>query len=135
MTDLNRIVIIGRLTKDAEMKYTNTGTAVMNLSIANNEGIKKGETWEDYANFFDVTVWGKTAESLSKFLLKGKQIAIEGRLHQDRWDDQDGTKRYRVKINASSIQLLGGGKKEEGTAPAQEPAVNDYKFEDDTIPF
>jgi single-strand DNA-binding protein len=142
MQDLNTITIIGRLTKDAKVEYTQGGTALCNISIASNESQKDGDNWKDYANFFDVTVWGKQAEGLAQYLTKGKQIAVEGKLHQDRWES-DGQKHSRVKITAQSIQLLGGGKKEDAPAAAQQsapaqqstPAASDDTFPDDTIPF
>lgn len=107
MNDINNVVLVGRLTRDADLKYTNTGTAVTKLSLANNRSVKKGETWEDEANFFDLVLWGKTGESLNPYLIKGKQISVEGELHQNRWE-QDGQSRSKVEIKVRTIQLLGG---------------------------
>ena len=128
MKDVNSVALVGRLTRDAELKYTQSGTALINLGIANNYSVKKGETWEDEVSFFDGTLWGKLAESLAQYLLKGKQIAITGEIRQQRWE-KDGQNRSKVVININTIQLLGG--KSEGsessaptnpTAPtAQEP--------------
>jgi single-strand DNA-binding protein len=108
MSDLNRVILIGRLTRDAELKYTASGQAVGNFSIAVDRRIKSGDGWVNEANFFDVTLWGKTAESLGKYLVKGKQVAIDGELRQDRWE-QDGQNRQKVVIVAQNVQLLGGG--------------------------
>ncbi len=108
MANLNHVVLIGRLTRDAELKYTNTGLAVSKLSIAVNRRKRSGDQWVDEANYFDITVWGKTAENLNQYLLKGKEIAVEGELRQDRWE-QDGQTRSKVEIVATNIQLLGGG--------------------------
>jgi single-strand DNA-binding protein len=134
-TDINHVVIVGRLTRDAELKFTNNGTPVCKFSIANNQRRKKEDQWVDEAHFFDVALWGKQAESLNPYLKKGKQICMEGQLRQDRWE-QNGQARSRVEINASNVQLLGGaprgGEKTE-VPDSPEPAAGD-KFEDD-IPF
>ena len=109
MADVNRVIEIGHLTRDEELKYTPGGMAIGNLSIAVNRRIKKGQEWIDEANFFDVVVFGKQAESLQRFLTKGKQVAVDGFLKQERWQDQQtGQNRSAVKIIANDIQLLGG---------------------------
>jgi single-strand DNA-binding protein len=107
MADINRVILVGRLTRNAELKYTNSGSAVSRFGIAVNQRRKKDDQWVDEASFFDVVVWGKTAESLNQYLLKGKQIGVEGQLRQDRWE-QDGQSRSKVEIVATNIQLLGG---------------------------
>jgi single-strand DNA-binding protein len=108
MIDLNRVVLIGRLTRDAELKYTANGQAVCKFSIAVNRRKKNGEQWVDEANFFDVVVWGRQGESLNQYLVKGKQVGIDGELRQDRWE-QDGQNRSKVEVVVNNIQLLGGG--------------------------
>ena len=108
MADINRVVIVGRLTRDAELKYTSGGTAVSKLGIAVNKRKKVGEEWVEQASFFDVTLWGKMAEGLNTYLIKGKQIAVEGELEQERWES-DGKTHSKVTITASNVQLLGGG--------------------------
>jgi single-strand DNA-binding protein len=110
MTDLNHVVLIGRLTRDIDEKafaYLPSGQARMNVSIAVNRSRKNGDQWVDEVNYFDVTIWGKQAENLKKFLSKGKQIAVDGSLRQDRWE-KDGQKFSRVTITANNVQLLGG---------------------------
>jgi len=109
-SDLNSISLVGRLTKDAELKFTNSGTAVAELGIAVNESVKRGDVWEDEASFFNCQLWGKRAESLAQYLTKGTRIAIDGRLKQSRWE-VEGQKRSSVGIKIGSIQLLGDGKK------------------------
>lgn len=108
MADINRVTIIGHLTRDEELKYTPGGMAIGNVSIAINRRVKKGQEWVDEANYFDVVIFGKQAESLKKFLTKGKQIAVDGFLKQERWTDQNGQNRSAVKIIANDVQLLGG---------------------------
>jgi single-strand DNA-binding protein len=113
MSDINKCFLIGRLTRDAELKYTATGKPISKFTIAVNEKRKDGDDWVDEASFFDINLWGKQAESLNQYLVKGKQVAIEGKLKQDRWE-QDGMNRSRVLIEAAAIQLLGDSKKQEG---------------------
>ena len=107
MADLNHVVLIGRLTRDAELKYTPGGQAVCKFSIAVNRRRKNGDQWEDEANFFDIVVWGKQGESLNQYLVKGKMVGVDGELRQDRWQ-QDGQNRSKVEIVANYLQLLGG---------------------------
>ncbi|MDR1898464.1 MAG: single-stranded DNA-binding protein [Treponema sp.] len=113
MADLNHVTIIGRLTRNAELKYISSGQAVCKFSIASNYRKKEGDQWKDEANFFDIVLWGRQGESLNQYLVKGKMVGIEGELRQDRWQ-QDGQNRSKVEIVANNIQLLsssntGGG--------------------------
>ncbi|GMO46820.1 MAG: hypothetical protein Ta2B_28560 [Termitinemataceae bacterium] len=108
MIDINHVMLIGRLTRDAEYKVLPSGQAVCNFSIAVNRRRKVGEQWEDEAYYFDIVLWGKQADSLNKYLVKGKQIGIDGELRQDRWQ-QDGQNRSKVVVSANNVQLLGGG--------------------------
>ena len=125
MTDLNSVIEIGRLTRDIserDFSYTTAGKARLNLSIAVNRSEKRGGEWADKVSFFDVTVWGKTAENIRPYLHKGKQIAVEGYLDQQRWE-KDGQKYSKVCIIADSVQLLGGNENGQQSAPqAQQPA-------------
>jgi single-strand DNA-binding protein len=108
MMDINHVVLVGRLTRDAEFKVLPSGQTVCNFSIAINRRKKVGDQWEDEANYFDIVLWGKQADSLNRYLVKGKQIGIDGELRQDRWQ-QDGQNRSKVVVSANNIQLLGGG--------------------------
>lgn len=105
-SDINSVVILGRLTRDAELRYLNSGTAVASISIAVNRSKKDGDQWISEANFFDVSYFGKGAEGIKPYLTKGTQIAVQGSLRQDRWE-KDGQKFSRVNILADSIELLG----------------------------
>lgn len=107
MADVNNVTIIGRLTRDAELKYTAGGFAIASLAIAVNRRKKDGDQWVEEVSFFDVTLYGKSAESLKQYLVKGKQIAVVGELRQDRWE-KDGQKFSKVIIAANNVQLLGG---------------------------
>ena len=106
MADINRTILIGRLTRDAEVSYTPGGMAIAKMSIAVNRSVKGSDgKWMDEANYFDVQLFGKQAEALKPYMLKGKQIGVDGYLKQDRWE-KDGQKHSAVKINANDIQLL-----------------------------
>lgn len=137
MTDLNTLTIIGRLTHDISEKnlsYTTGGTARLNLSIAVNRSQKSGSEWSDKTSFFDVTIWGKTAENIKKYLNKGKQLAVQGYLEQQRWE-KDGKKYSKVCIIANQIQLLGDKNKD---VSQQEQGYTDLRNDDDffdDIPF
>ena len=135
MADINSVVIVGRLVRDAELKFTANGSAVTKLSIAVNRRKKSGDSWVDEAAFFDVTIWGKQGEALSKYLTKGKQVGIEGELRQDRWE-QEGKSRSKVYISANNVQLLGGIDKGQQSRPVEKEAgLSDEYFQDDPIPF
>ena len=106
--DINHVVLVGRLTRDAELKSIASGQAVCKFSIAVNRSKKNGEQWEDEPNFFDVVLWGRRGEALHQYLNKGKLVGVDGELRQDRWQ-QEGQNRSKVEIVANNIQLLGGG--------------------------
>ena len=104
--DLNNYSVIGRMTRDLDERafgYTQNGKARLNISIAVNDGYGDNQ----YTSYFNVVVWGKTAENIKPYLGKGKQICINGRLRQDRWES-NGQKNSRVVIVAETVQLLGG---------------------------
>nr|DAU42027.1 MAG TPA: Single strand binding protein [Caudoviricetes sp.] len=104
--NINTVVIAGRTTKDPEIKVTPSGTAVLSLSLAVNDTKKNAQgEWEDVVDFFDCKVFGKRAESLAQYITKGSKLTINGRLHQDRWQGQDGTNRSRVSIIVQDIEL------------------------------
>jgi len=108
MNDMNNVNLIGRLTKDPTLEYSSNGFAIMKFSIAVNRSRKKGGEWIDEASFFDCTLLGNQAAALKQYMTKGKQIGVEGFLHQDRWQSQDGTNHSRVTIGCTNVQLLGG---------------------------
>ena len=147
MNDLNEVHLIGRLTQDLgaderSFGYVGNGQARANFSIAVNHSKKNGDEWVDEVDFFNITLWGKQAENLKPYLLKGKQICVTGHLKQDRWE-KDGQKQSRVSIVADTIQLLGGRGEAEGhgsypnnnaprfnSAPQFEPMPQNEGFSD-----
>jgi single-strand DNA-binding protein len=152
MANLNRVLLIGNLTRDPEVRYTPKGTAVADIGLAVNriysaeDGEKKEET-----TFVDVTLWGRQAEVAGQYLKKGRPVFIEGRLQLDTWDDkQTGQKRSRLRVVSENMQLLGSRSESEGSptagvvrraptqsTPAQrpEPRDPDLDVEPDDIPF
>jgi single-strand DNA-binding protein len=144
MANINRVVLVGNLTRDPELRQTPSGTAVCKLRVAVNTRQKDSATgqWGDKPNYFDVTVWGNQGESCAQYLAKGRPVAIDGRLDWREWDAQDGTKRQAVEIIAENVQFLGsrdgaaGGGENSSFVPQGTPAANaDFGPADDDIPF
>ena len=150
MANINRVVLVGNLTRDPELRHTPSGTPVCKLRVAVNTRQKDAATgqWGDKPNYFDVTVWGNQAESCSQYLSKGRPIGIDGRLDWREWEAQDGSKRQAVEIIADTVQFLGG--RDEGSfggggggnqfvpaGAAAEAATADFgaATADDDIPF
>jgi single-strand DNA-binding protein len=143
--DINRVTIVGRLTRDPELAHLPSGTAVLKLGVAVN-GRQKDEAgnWIDKPNFFDVKVFGNQADALNNHLAKGRRVGVDGRLDWSSWEAQDGTKRSKVEIVAQSVQFLdsrgdtgGGGDGERQFVPAAATAGNEdfAASADDDIPF
>lgn len=104
--NINTVVIAGRTTKDPEIKVTPSGTAVLSLSLAVNDTKKNAQgEWEEIANFFDCVLFGERAERIAQYIIKGSKLTVNGRLHQNRWQAQDGTNRSSVSIIVQDIEL------------------------------
>ena len=110
MGSVNKVILVGNLGRDAELRFTAGGAAVSTLNLATTEvwNDKQGQKQEK-TEWHRIVLWGKQAESLQEYLVKGKQIYVEGRLQTRQWDDKDGNKRYTTEIKADRITLLGGG--------------------------
>ena len=104
--DLNHVVLVGRLVRDPETKYTQSGVAITKLSIANNDSYMQNNEKKEVVSYFEVNVYGNHAVNCEKYLKKGSQVAIDGTLRQNRWTDQSGQNRTKVDINAMSVQFL-----------------------------
>jgi single-strand DNA-binding protein len=145
VANINRVVLVGNLTKDPELRHTPSGTPVCKLRIAVNTRQKDGATgeWTDKPNYFDVTVWGNQGESCAQYLAKGRAVGIDGRLDWREWEAQDGSKRQAVEIIADSVQFLGsrgegGGEAQfvpAGAAAEQGSTLDSGASSDDDIPF
>ena len=110
MGSVNKVILVGNLGRDAELRYTPGGAAVATLNMATTEvWTDKGGQRQEKTEWHRVVFWGKVAESLTEYLTKGKQIYVEGRLQTRQWDDKDGNKRYTTEIRGDRVVLLGGG--------------------------
>ena len=110
MANLNKVLLMGNLTRDPELRYTPGGMAVAEFAIAINRqwAAKTGDKKEE-VTFVDIVVWARQAETCAEYLKKGRPVFIEGRLTQDRWETPDGQKRNRMRVTAERVQFLGGG--------------------------
>jgi len=134
-SDINRVIIIGRLTRDPELKYLQSGTAVTRFSIANNKTYKSNNEKKEQVSFFDCIAWSKLAETIVEYCNKGQRIGIEGRLQQRMWEDQEGKKRSAVEIVVDSIQFLStAGEKKENSTESDSEYTGEI-FGDDDVPF
>jgi single-strand DNA-binding protein len=107
MASYNKVVLVGNLTRDPELRYIPSGTAVSDIGLAVNDRVKRGDQWVDEATFVDITLWGRTAEIANEYLSKGSSVLIEGRLKLDRWE-KDGQKHSKLKVVGERLQMLGG---------------------------
>jgi single-strand DNA-binding protein len=140
MAAINRVVLVGNLTKDPELRHTPSGTAVCNLRLAVNTR-RKDETgqWVDKPNYFDITVWGNQGERCAQYLSKGRPVGVDGRLEWREWETPEGNKRQAVEVVADTVQFLGSrGEGEGGYIPSEVAApAGDFPSSptDDDIPF
>ncbi|AJA89959.1 single-stranded DNA-binding protein [Borreliella chilensis] len=110
MADINSLVLSGRLTRDSELFYTESGMAVLRFSLANNRRLKKNDEWIDYPQYFDCVIFSKRAESLNDYLKKGKQVVVSGSLKYESWQDKNtGDKRSKVNIFVDNLQMFSSG--------------------------
>lgn len=130
---VNKVILLGRLGQDPELKYTPGGAAVCNFSVATSESFtdKQGQKQEK-TEWHRVVVWGKLAELCNQYLAKGRQAFIEGKIQTRSWDDKDGNKRFTTEIMATTVQFIGSNVKTEET-PSKEN--NNTAFASDDIPF
>ena len=134
MASFNRVILMGNLTRDPELRYTPGGTAVANLGIAVNRRYKAQDQVKEETDFFDIVVFGKQAENCGEYLKKGRPILVEGRLQQRRWETDEGQKRSKVEVVALSVQFLGGrGEGQRGPAGGGDEV--EPPMEESDIPF
>lgn len=118
MASFNRVILVGNLTRDPELRYVAKHTAVSNVGLAVNDRVKRDDEWVDEATFVDVTFWGRTAEVANEYLIKGSPVLIEGRLKLETWE-KDGQKRSKLKVVCDRMQMLGTRKNGNGAAAAE----------------
>jgi single-strand DNA-binding protein len=135
--NINRVVLVGNLTRDPELRHTPGGTPVCSLRIAvNSRRRDESGQWTDKPNYFSISVFGNQAESCAQYLSKGRPVAIDGRLDWREWQAQDGAKREAVEIVAESVQFLAGGGNQFVPAGAAAESTADFpSATDDDIPF
>ena len=150
---LNKVLLIGHLGADPELRYTASQLPICKMRIATNDRRKNSDgSWEDYTEWHSVTVFGKSAENCGQYLAKGRQVFVEGQLRTSKWQDQDGRDRYRTEIIAQNVQFIGGRSSDYGSqaspppsaghapsdldapAPSTQPDEG-LSFDDDDIPF
>ncbi len=138
MTSFNKVILLGNLTRDPEVRYTPNGVAVASFAIAVNRKYKQGDETKDEVSYIDIVVFGKQAESCGQYINKGDSVLIDGRLQQRRWETEDGQKRSKVEVVAQSVNFMpkrswsgqAGASASNQSAPAPEPSVDEGE-----IPF
>jgi single-strand DNA-binding protein len=151
MASFNKVILVGNLTRDPELRYTPKGTAIAKIGLAvNRQWTSEGGEKKEEVTFVDVDIFGRTAENVAQYMRKGRPILIEGRLKLDQWDDkQTGQKRSRLGVVAETVQFLGSPAGNDGgapapraarpaaagNAPASEPIDGDAPPESDDVPF
>ena len=145
--DLNRVILIGRLTRDPELRYTPSGTAVANFSIANNRTYAVAGEKKEQVSYFDCIAWSKLGEIITEYCKKGQRIAVEGRLQQRRWEDQENNKKSKIELVIENFQFLtgkgGGDESTQSQGSSSQDSSSDYSsgsfddnpFSEDEIPF
>jgi len=135
---MNKVMLLGRLGRDPEMKYSQGGTAICNFSVATSESFKKGDDWDERTEWHRIVVFGAQAENCSKFLSKGSQVFLEGRIQTREYDDRDGNKKSITEIVANTVKFM-DAKGEKKPAPQREPVqrcqeAGDLEVEDPNDP-
>ena len=136
---LNKVFLIGRLTRDPEVRFLPSGTQVVNFSIAYNRSYKVNDEWKEESHFFDVEAYGQLAERLGKQLSKGIMILVEGRLRQGRWETEAGEKRSKVSVVAEKVNIVSKPQTESQVSKEEDLGIPNSSTEnfnsDDDIPF
>ena len=129
---VNKVFLVGRLGKDPELRYANSGIAIVNFSLATSERIKKGENWEDKTEWHNIVIFGKQAENCEKFLQKGAQVFIEGKIQTSSWENTEGERKYKTEIIANNVRFLDSKNNE--NLQKNKPENNEEEGDDD-LPF
>jgi single-strand DNA-binding protein len=139
MASFNRVILVGNLTRDPELRYIPSGTAVSEIGLAVNDRVKRNDQWVDETTFVDITLWGRTAEVANEYLSKGAPVLIEGRLKLDSWE-KDGQKRSKLRVVGERMQMLGGrdgggakggGGRSSAPAGARGPSRDEGAYDDE----
>lgn len=133
---INKVVLVGNLGQDPELRSTGNGTSVCSISVATSHRVKDGDEWKDKTEWHKVVVWGHAAEFVSKYGVKGRQVYVEGRLQTRKWQDKDGNDRYSTEVVAEVVKLLGSkgeSQAHQGRRDDSRDATSDA--DDEAIPF
>ena len=122
---INKVILIGRLGSDPELRYTSKGTAVANLSIATSRAVKRDDEWEEETDWHKVVAWKQKAEFISTYASKGSLVYVEGHLQTRSWEDQDGNKKYITEVQARDVQLLGSSEAKRDPKNTEPTTMND----------
>jgi single-strand DNA-binding protein len=137
MASFNRVILVGNLTRDPELRYIPSGTAVSEIGLAVNDRIKRNDQWIEEVTFVDVTLWGRTAEVANEYLSKGSSVLIEGRLKLHTWE-KEGQKHSKLRVTCDRMQMLGGksggggggGRPARGGEPSQQYDEGPQQFDE-----
>ena len=133
MSSLNRVVVLGNLGQDPELRYTQNQTPVCSLSVATTDYSGKGDDRKEHTEWHRVVVWSKMAENCSKYLSKGRTVLVEGRLQTRKYEDKNGVEKYTTEIVAQNVQFIGKGDDRQQQKPAQQQQTAAPSL--DSIPF
>jgi len=135
MASFNRIILAGNLTRDPEVKFAQSGTAICGISLAVNDRRKNGDNWEDVTSFVDCTLFGRTAELCGEYCKKGSNILVEGKIRQEHWE-KDGVKRSKLAVIVDQLQFLGGKRDNvDAPTPSRGQATKPAPQQTEDIPF
>lgn len=125
-SDINRVTVTGRLTRDAELRQTQGGTAILAFGIAVNDRRKNNQTgeWEDVPSFVDCVLFGNRAQSIAQYLVKATKVAVEGKLRWSQWEDKSGQKRSKLEVVVDELVLMGGGQRQQMAPQAPQMPQN-----------
>ncbi|QPJ66169.1 MAG: single-stranded DNA-binding protein [Candidatus Nitrohelix vancouverensis] len=135
MASFNKVLLMGNLTRDPELRYTASGAAVASFGIAVNRKFKQGDEWKDDVCFVDITVWGKQGENCAEYLSKGRPVFIEGYLRFSSWEGDGGQKRNKLDVTANTVQFLGGRGDGQRSGPNDPGDSSGMPPGDDDVPF
>lgn len=134
MASFNKVLLMGNLTRDPELRFIASGTAVASFSIAINRKYKQGDEWKEEVCFVDITVWAKQAENCAEYLSKGSSVFVEGHLRLNSWETESGEKRKKLEVVANNVQFLTRASSAGGSSSGMEARQEDSSQKDD-IPF
>lgn len=135
MASLNKVLLIGNLTRDPELRYLPSGVAICKFGLAMNRRFKQGDEWKDDVCYVDISVWGKQGENCSEYLSKGRQVAIDGRLTYSTWETDEGSKRSKLEVTAERVVFLGSRGDSDGGGSFRESKNVNSSPPDDDVPF